>query len=219
MSRILISFLLGCILTAGLAFWLATGRLNEARDKSSVLEKMVAVQESELLGYTRYATYLGTGKQSLAAQLKLLAASVVRDESATQVVERSILGLSSHGMVAISYTVEYSFGYDLRADNYEIRPSATGIEVRIGRPVLVAAPAVQDLKYEILSGGLFTDEKAAVLRLYEQAAARAKEQGHAMELKPEVVALCEKKLIAFLRDFLAKQPGVKLVPQITIVYK
>ena len=219
MSRILISFLLGCLLTGALAFWLATGRIGEARDRAGALEKMVESKQSELLGYTRYATYLGTGKQSLAAQMKLLAATVVRDESATQVVERSILGLSSSGLVAITYSAEYSFGFDLRADNYEISPGAAGIEVRIGRPVLVAAPAVQELKYEILSGGLFTDEKSAVLRLYEQAAARAKEQGRVMALKPEVAALCEKKLIAFLHDFLAKQPGVKFVPQITVVYK
>jgi hypothetical protein len=34
----------------------------------------------------------------------------------------------------------------------------------------------------------------------------------------EIVALCEKRLTAFLRDFLAKQPGVKHVPAITVSY-
>lgn len=34
-----------------------------------------------------------------------------------------------------------------------------------------------------------------------------------------VVALCEKRLLAFLRDFLAKQPGVKHILNITILYK
>ena len=36
---------------------------------------------------------------------------------------------------------------------------------------------------------------------------------------PSVRALCEKNLADFLADFLAKQPGVKFVPRIKVVYK
>ena len=34
-----------------------------------------------------------------------------------------------------------------------------------------------------------------------------------------VIALCEKKLAEFLRNFLAKQPNVKAVPVISFAYK
>ena len=34
-----------------------------------------------------------------------------------------------------------------------------------------------------------------------------------------IVALCEKSLVAFLRDFQSKQPGVKHVPAITVRYR
>ena len=34
-----------------------------------------------------------------------------------------------------------------------------------------------------------------------------------------IVALCEKSLVASLRDFLGKQPGVKHVPAITVAYR
>jgi len=37
--------------------------------------------------------------------------------------------------------------------------------------------------------------------------------------QPAIAAMCEKRLIEFLRDFLAKQPGVQVVPQVTVVYK
>ena len=75
-----------------------------------------------------------------------------------------------------------------------------------------------DLRYQILSGGLFTDEKAAVIDLYAQAARQAQAQGERLASDPAVIALCEKKLTEFLRDFLAKQPGVVAVPHIRIAY-
>ena len=34
-----------------------------------------------------------------------------------------------------------------------------------------------------------------------------------------IVALCEKSLVAFVRDFLGKQPRVKHVPAITVRYR
>jgi hypothetical protein len=37
--------------------------------------------------------------------------------------------------------------------------------------------------------------------------------------QPTIAALCDKRLIEFVRDFLAKRPGVRVVPQNTVVYK
>ena len=87
------------------------------------------------------------------------------------------------------------------------------------RPALVAAPAVTQLRYKVLSPGMLTDEKAATLAIYEQAAERARMQGEAMASDPAVLALCEKQLTGFLRNFLQQQPGVKAVPQITLSYR
>ena len=40
-----------------------------------------------------------------------------------------------------------------------------------------------------------------------------------MASDPAVLALCEKQLTGFLRNFLQQQPGVKVVPQITLSYR
>ena len=58
----------------------------------------------------------------------------------------------------------------------------------------------------------------AVLNLYEEASKLARADGLKLESDEEIVALGEKRLIAFLHDFLAKQPGVKHVPTITVLY-
>jgi hypothetical protein len=200
----------------GSAGWL---RYGGEQAKVSLLERQISTKESQLLGYTSYTTFLALGKQSLGEQTKMLAATVSRDESTTQIVKRSLLGLESVGVVQTSQRVEYSFGYDLRPGSYDVVPTREGVEIRVGRPMLLAAPAVTDLRYQIVSGGLLTDEKAAVLRLYEEAATRAAQEGDKLASDPGVVALCEKKLAAFLVDFLSRQPNVKSVPAIRVVYQ
>src|ERR1700744_82317 len=103
-------FLLGCAVTAALGAWFALHRIDAADAQSLILQKTVESLKTDMLGYTSYRTYLSAGKQSLAAQMKFLAATVEREEDATRVTEKSFFGLSSSGMVNVAYTVEYSFG-------------------------------------------------------------------------------------------------------------
>ncbi|WP_311220720.1 MULTISPECIES: hypothetical protein [unclassified Acidovorax] len=198
--------------------WWVQSRLRAAQGEVTALQRQVVTTSDQLLGYTRYTTYLTAGQNTLAEQMKLLTATVVREEGATQIVEKSVLGLASTGVVAVWYTAEYAFGYDLRPGSYALKDTPQGLEVHLARPALVATPAVSQLRHRVLSGGLLTDEKSAVIRLQEEAARRAQAQGIAMAAEPAVVALCEKSLTGFLADFLARQPGVKAVPRITVVY-
>lgn len=214
----LILVLASAALGMAAATWWMQSRLNAALVQVEGLEKQVTSLQGNLLGYTRYTSYLTVGKQSLAEQMKLLSATVVREEGTTQIVEKSVLGLPSTGVVAISYTAEYAFGYDLRPDRYELRVTDAGIEIHIDRPALVATPAVSNLRHRIISGGLFTDEKTAIIRLTQEASRRAQQQGEAMASEPAVLALCEKSLTGFLHGFLSRQPGVTQVPRITVVY-
>lgn len=211
--------LLACLLATGAATWWARHQVDAALAKTAHLQQQVTELQNALLGYTRYTSYLTAGKETLAEQMKLLAATVVREEGATQIIEKSVLGMASTGVVAITYTAEYAFGFDLNPQAYELRAVDSGIELHIHRPALVAAPAVTHLQHRILSGGLFTDNKGAVIKLSQEAARRARQQGEAMASDPAVMALCEKSLTEFLYGFLAKQPGVVQVPRITVVYK
>lgn len=219
MKRLLLAFLVGAALTASLTY-LAIARSAEAAfGRVAELEDVVVSKTKELLGYTKYTDYLTLGKKSLSEQMRFLAVQVVREEGLTQVMNKSVIGITSEATVGVWYVAEYSFGFDLRPERYDIVKTDTGIEVRLDRPILVATPAIRSLRHKVLSGGVFTDEKAAVIKIYEGASKRVKTQGLAMASDEAIVALCEKKLVAFLRDFLARQPGVKLVPTIAVSYK
>ena len=83
---------------------------------------------------------------------------------------------------------------------------------------LVAAPAVKIISHRIPGSAPFIDEKAAVIALQQQLHDLALKNAKAIEKDEAVIALCEKKLGEFLRDFLAKQPNVKVIPAISFVY-
>ncbi|WP_332876199.1 hypothetical protein [Massilia sp. S19_KUP03_FR1] len=217
-NRLLFAATLAAALLLG---WYAARYADRTRDaQAQQLQSLVTTTQQELAGHTSYTSYLTAGKQTLGGQVKLLTATLVREEGLTQIIHRTILPhLGSSGTVAIWYAAEYAFGFDLRPDQFELRATSSGIEVRVKKPALVATPAVSKLTYKVLEGGVLVDEKAAVLKLYEEAAGRARRQGAAMASDPAVVALCEKKLLEFLYGFIEQQPGVKVVPRITVVYR
>jgi hypothetical protein len=218
MNRRLLAVLSGCAVAAAVAGWLLHERTADMAEKIAELQQIVTTADDSLVGYTRYKDYIAGSRKSLSGQATFLAANVTRHYSVNRYVERSLLGVKSSGAVVVTYAVDYSFGYDLAPDSYDVVDAPSGLEIRIARPGLVAAPAVRDLHHEVLASGWLTDEKVAALKLYEGASKAAAADGERMKSDPEVVALCEQRLIAFLHDFLAKQPGVERVPAITVSY-
>lgn len=193
--------------------------IAKAKADVQALQSVVTTTEKKLLGHTNYTTYLTAGKEVLSGQIKLLTATVTREEGVTRTIGRALLpGLNANATVALWHTTEYSFGYNLEPGKFDLRAVPTGIEVRVKKPALVATPAVSNLRHKVLDGGAFIDSQAALLKLTGEAAAGAKVRGDAMASDPAVVALCEKKLVEFLTSFLAKQPGVNVVPRISVVY-
>lgn len=193
----------------------------ENRTRSRVIEaqaEATSIKET-LLGYNKYTDYLVAGKQIITAQAKFLAAKVVREYDVVENLQAGRFGLKSNATVIVNYSVEYSFGFDLNPDNFELLATPAGIEIKISKPMLVASPAVTPLDYSIPNKGVWIDEKIAIIDIHQRLPALALKHGMAMAQEEPIRALCEKKLVDFLRDFIGKQPGVKQVPAITVVYK
>lgn len=207
------------VASVAVSYYVLSGKERLAIAKASELESVVTTKEKELTGFTAYTNFLTAGKQSLSGQAKLLAASIRREEGITQLVQKSMLGFSSDATVAIWYTADYSFGYDLQPGNYDVRRGADNIEIIVSRPTMIVPAAVTNLRHKILSDGVLADAKTSVIKLQQVALENAQKQGREMTADPAVQALCEKKLIEFLHDFLKKQAGVRTVPAIKVVYR
>jgi len=68
----LVTLALSVNVAAGLVWWVQKGRLDATQAQVAALQQEVRTQSTELLGYTRYTSYLTVGKDKLSEQMKLL---------------------------------------------------------------------------------------------------------------------------------------------------
>ena len=194
-----------------------TSTISEAE----VLEKKLSEVKNNLMGFTAYETYLTATKSNLESQAKLITGKVVRQERMTTAADQALMPwIKTRTVVEITYQAEYSFGFNLSPNRYNIRQAkdGKGIEILVGAPTMLTIPGTNKYGYRVLSEEPFADGGKALNRLFQQVPIWANENGKKMTTTPEIKALCEKALIDFVRGFLQKQPNVKSVPQITIVY-
>jgi len=144
---------------------------------------------------------------------------VDREYTVIEHIEKSFFGLKSQAHVAVTYEVEYSFGFDVRPASYSIARGDKNILVTLGAPQLVASPSINLRSYQILGKGIFTDEKGAIIALQQRLLPVARRQALVIAREPAVIAVCEKRFGDFLMDFMGKQPGVKFVPAVQFAYK
>lgn len=194
-------------------------KLTAAQAKVDELQQVVSSTKDFIVGYTKYTDYLSAGEKALSSQVKFVAASVTRNERDTRSTEKSWLGYKLKGAVVVTYSAEYTFGFEMGPSDYALTQDKNEIVITVNRPVLMATPAVKNLHHEVLADGWFINGSQAALNMYELASKRAEEQGHEMASDPAVLALCEKNLSAFVRDFLSKQKGVHYVPAVRVVYR
>lgn len=194
---------------------------NYKHDLSKVLQLEEELSETKeyLTGYTKFTDYLTVTKSAISEQMKFLAAKVDREYVHVEHLEISKLKIKSQATIIVKYSVEYSFGYDLKPDSFSISGDKKGITVTLNKPELVASPAVKFISHEIPSKGMFIDEKEALIVLQEQLPEIAKAKAKDIQKDEAVIALCEKKLGEFIRDFLSKQPNVRVIPSIKFAYK
>ena len=101
-----------------------------------------------------------------------------------------------------------------------IRVGTTGgIELKIGRPVLMGVPLARPLSLVVAGSASLPNEEEVVRQIHGRLPAYAEQQGAVMASEPAIRALCEKKLMEYVASFLAEQPGVTQVPIIHVVYK
>jgi hypothetical protein len=186
------------------------------QSKLHAVEKTLSSTQQDLLGYTTFSQYLEVTKKAISGRTKFLAARIDRNYVHVEHINRSALGIKSDATIILNYAVEYSVGYDLSPESFSVSGDATGITVTLKKPELVSSPAIGAISHEIPGKGLLIDEKEQVIALQQRLTITAEKQGNAISMEEAVIALCERKLGEFLRDFLAKQPNVRAVPMITV---
>ena len=184
-----------------------------------IAEETASTTQQELVGYSKYTDYIAKGKQTLQGDTKLITAKLNQESKWIEHVDKKVLFFKTSGTVIMNLAAEYNFGFDLSPGKYDVVPTKTGLEIRVGKPIPVARTSVQLVSWDIASRSLLIDEQKAALDLITRIQPAFDEQAKVLAQSEPVRALCEKKLIEHLSSFLGKQPGVKFVPQITVAYR
>jgi hypothetical protein len=184
--------------------------------------------KKEMLGFTKYQEYLPAVTQAAIEQSKNLSVRVVREQMhvETSVPEAPASSPSPQGAsqaakpapetsMVVKYSVEYVFGFELGPDNFQLQPGASGLEIRVNRPVLLSTPVVKPLSHGAPSKAKLTDDQIAVVK---KLPVISKGDGARAALDEAVTALCEKKLVTYVRDSLVQQAGVKFIPYTYVNY-
>jgi hypothetical protein len=194
-------------------------------ERQVAMENVLSVQaevlkaKKILLGYTKYIEYLPAGKQTVTEMMKSMTVKQTREHTHIEKIQIDENNPKAITTVIAKYSVEYQLGVDLKPENFDVSGTTSGIEIRISRPALIGAPFIKSYSFEILSGGVLPEEKATLKEIQDKFPVFAQQYAVVMESDASIRALCEKKLIELLGNFLINQPGVVQIPVISAVYK
>ncbi len=213
----------GSIISAAAVFvFMQFKRYEEQQDAGKKILKATTEFEStktKLLGYTQFTEHLAAGKAHLVQQAKPMAVNLLRDYVHLERYSKEKYKFKADVIVIGRYTVEHHFAIDLRPDSFEVVVEGAGIAIKCGQPVTTTPPAIKSATHDVSVPGVLTDERATFAEVNQKFGDLAVRYGLAIAREESVRALCKIRLADSLRDFLTKQPGVRQIPTIVVVFK
>jgi hypothetical protein len=223
METVVIFAIAGCLFSAAVVYLVLDYRRHGERQDA--LENVLSVKaevvkaKKVLLGYTKYLDYLAESKQVATEKMKTLYIKLTREHVHIEKVQTDETNPKAVATVIVKYVVEYSFGFDLKPESFDVTGTTSGIEIRVGRPALIGSPFVKSHSHEIAGGFVLPDEKTTLKEIQGKLSTLAQQHSGLLESDAGIRALCEKKLIEVLGNFLTNQTGVTQVPIISAVYR
>lgn len=194
-------------------------KISKASTHAAELEEQLATTKEELAAFSKYIDHLPKAKESLIESGEKLATTI---EDETTWVERGQKGVSPFkldGNAVLKLSIEYTFGFELAADKFDLVVADKGIQVKLGKPRLLGTPNVTISSAEFPPKVLMVAEDAAAQEILQKAMPSLEERGQALGQNDAVRFIAEKRLIEHVRGVFAKQKDVKLVPDISVVYQ
>jgi hypothetical protein len=194
-------------------------KVSKASGHATELEEQLATTKEELASYSKYIDYLPQAKQSVTDSADKLTTTIEDEMTWVERGQKGISPFKLEGNAVLKLSVEYTFGFDLTADKFELVVADKGIQVKLGAVRLQGAPNATINSTEFPPKVLAVAEDAAAQEILEKITPTLEEKGQALGQNDAVRFIAEKKLIQHLRDFFAKQKDIKLVPDIAVIYQ
>ncbi len=217
-------FVIGaCLVTAAIVYFVLEYRMYGERESAQArvmrVQADAAALKKELAGYIAYADFLAAAKQKLAEKMKPAPVKVLREYVYIENIMQPPLKQLALGVVIVRYGIEFSFGFDLKLENFDIVKTTHGIEIQVAKPIFASPPNVKAQPPEIPVEGVITDEIGVVAEIKKKLQALSLQYGLFVASDEAVLALCSARLAEGLRSVLLTAPDVKQLPTIVVKYK
>ncbi len=223
MEPLAIFIITACILTMSIGYVALKVRHytenKETLDKLSHAQAEMTQVKLKLDGYTKYEDFLEASKQAMSDQFKPV--KVVREYAHLERIPKDKEGLKLRFDVILvaKYSVDFTFGLDLKPSTMEVTALTNGVGIKINRPTLLGSPVVRFLSHEVVTREDLPDEKIILEYVKQKFTAKAQHYGSAIANEDATRALCMMKLAECFREFLDKQTGVRRLPAMIVEYK
>jgi hypothetical protein len=176
----------------------------------------MAILKKKLLGYTKYADYLESSRQSAADVLKAPVLNVTRDyvQVAQLTQEKHLIKVDA--TVIVRYAVDFALALEVSSAALSVSGLANGVSLKLGRPSVVGTPKIKILSHTVVSTADLLDKNATLAELQIEFAQQVNAYGSTLCTEESVRIACKMKALEALRDTLAKQPGVAHVPAVFV---
>ncbi len=191
---------------------------SKANKRAAEFEEQLATAKEEAAAFTKFADGLGKIRDSFAGAGGSLTTTLVEEISRTETLQKGVGPALANGSATIKLSVEYVFGYDFAAGKAEVVAAGKGVQVRLAPPVLIGEPKLKLVSFTFPPKTVSGEEEKVAQDMLQAMAPEFAAKGKALAENEAIRAVCEKLLIAHVRGLLEKQPGIKLVPDITVSY-
>lgn len=215
-----VSFVVVSALLVGAGFYVAR---NYGGDGELHLNKDgVHVEQSWLPSWIyqrRTVDYSAIIKESFQKRTRLLTTTFEQDRIRDQLHETRVLGMRSSATVRVKYHAQYPIGYVLEPGRFSIRGEGDTLVLSLERPTLISDVAVRLKSHAVLDGGVFVDEKAALLKLQQSIQPAAQQRAGEVLARPNVIPESEASLRGLLEPLLAESAVGHPAPKLRIEYR
>jgi hypothetical protein len=178
-----------------------------------------AAVKKELAGYAKYADYLAGARAMLVDKVKAAPTKVLREYVYIENIAKEGTRQKLVVTLVVRYTAEFVCGAEAKSESFEVTATPGGVQLWMSKPTLVGNPMVKIQSSEFSMLEELPNEKLILPEAHKKIPGLARAHGEAVVKEEAIVALCERKLVEALREYLLKQSGVTQVPAIVVTYK
>lgn len=191
---------------------------SKASKRAAEFEEQLTAAQQELAAFGKFDEPLAKAKAELAAAGKALNVTMVEELERSEPLQKGNGPVRADGKATLQLAIEYEFGFDLAADKIELAAAGKGAQLKLAPPALVAAPVVRVKSFSFPPKAIDGEEGKLADEMAQKLVPEFEARGKVLAENEAIRAVCEKRVLEQVRGTLQKQSGLRLIPDVALIY-